>query len=121
MSVPAALLTDVRDQLFNDWAVTVTFREVTQFYDPDTGQLDEGHADTPLPAVVGPLTNPTTPDTAARHRSHERAFLIRAADLPDNASLVTSRILHAGIEYTLTAADQAPLTDVIVFAARSLP
>lgn len=121
MSVPAALLTDVRDQLFNDWAVTVTFREVTQTYDPDTGELEETYDDTSLLAVAGPVTNPTTPDTAAHHRTHERAFLIRAADLPDDASFATSRILHEGLEYTLTAADHAPLTDVIVFSARSLP
>lgn len=121
MFIPESIITGVRDQLFADWAVPVTFREVQQVYDPEEGEVSETVTDVTLLAVVGPVTNPTTTDTAAQHRSHERAFLIRAGDLPESASFLTSRIIHEDVTYAIAAADHAPLSDVIVFSTRSLP
>jgi hypothetical protein len=113
MPVPATHHTDARDLLFADWAEAVMFREVTTTYDPAHGATAESTTDTLILAIVGPRTNTPQPNTAHLHTTHERTFLVRAEDVPPDASFATSRIVHGDDEYAILTADVAPATDVL--------
>ena len=117
MSVPATIHTDVRDLLFADWAEVVTFIEVASIYDPAEGETTETTSETDLLAILGPGLDATAKDTAHQHNTLRRSFLIRAEDLPADASYNTSRIRSHGRHYALLTADHAPLTNVIAFEA----
>jgi hypothetical protein len=116
------LHTDVRDLLFADWADVVTFREVSAVYDPQHAEAGETSTDTLLLAIVGPRIAAPQPDTAHQSRREDRVFLIRAEDIPEEASLASSRILHRDAEYAILTADLAPGDDVLALSTvRMLP
>ena len=121
MNVSPTLITDVRDQIFSDWGVPVILRQITATYDTVTGTLTESSEDLPVTAIVSPANPETTPNTAGQHRTHERSFLIRAGDLPENVSLPTSRILFNGIEHVITDAHHAAFSGVFAVSTHTLP
>lgn len=114
MHVPSTLQTDVRDLLFADWAELVTFLEVSTTYDPAAGETAESIAETDLLAILGPVLNEPEPNTAHQHRQSQRVFLIRAEDVPENASFAASRIRCQGREYAILTVDHAPQTNLLV-------
>ncbi|MFV0445874.1 MAG: hypothetical protein ACK5Q5_20035 [Planctomycetaceae bacterium] len=117
MNITLSLHTDMRDLLFADWAELVAFLEVSLTYDPLTGQVAESSLQTDLLAVVGPELNSAEPDTAQQHTQRQRTFLIRAEDLPAEASFATSRIRCRGQDYAVTTVDHAPHSNLLVFHA----
>lgn len=99
MQVPAAQLTADRDRQFDDWGETVTFRQITQTYDPQTQQVSEAKVDTQLVAIVGRAPAKPANGTAAQHLNFDISFLIKAEELPTSTPETTSRIVYAGGEY----------------------
>jgi hypothetical protein len=120
MNLSPTLHTPALDLLFADWAATVTFREVSPSYDSSTGELTEVITDTQLLAIIGPARDATTPDTAARHKSQERAFLLRPEDIPADASFAHSRILHDGVEHQVDTVDRSALDDLLVLHCHTM-
>lgn len=114
MHLPPAILTSVRDQLFNDWAVPVTFRDLTLNYNPVTGQQSEVADELELLAVVGPVRNEVTSDAAAVHHVQTRAFLIRSEDRPATAAPPHSSVVHAGVEYFVDSVESPSWGDLLV-------
>jgi hypothetical protein len=106
MTIPSSLLTADRDQQFADWGTPVTFRRITQTYDPQTQQIAEEIADTTITAIVGSAPFHPTPNTAAQHQTGDLHLQIKAEDLP-NASPV-NRIIHNDLEYNLLAITRSP-------------
>ncbi len=70
MTLPTSLTIADRDRQFDDWGQTVTFRQVTQRFDPQTQQVSEQLADTNLTAIVGSAPTKPAADTAGRNISH---------------------------------------------------
>lgn len=101
MTIPSAILTADRDRQFDDWGVAVTFRQVTQTFDPETGQASEDVVDSPLTALVGSAPFEPTPGTAARHLSEEISFQIKSEEMPTATPSPTSRIVYDGAEYDI--------------------
>jgi len=120
MPVEANLHADVRDLLFADWAEVVTFVEVASVYDPANGETTETTSETDLLAIPGPGLDEAVQETAHQLTSLRRCYLIRAEDLPPDASFATSRIRHQETLYALLTADHAPVTNVIAFQAVAL-
>jgi hypothetical protein len=115
MNIPTSLHTDVRDLLFSDWAEVVTFVEVSTTYDPQVGEASESISESDVLAILGPGLDAPVPNTAHQHTKSDRTFLIRAEDLPPNASFATSRIRWHGHDYAIQTADHAPQTNLVVF------
>ena len=103
MSAHNALLTADRDRRFADWGETVTFREVVQTYDPESGQVSEQTTDTSVTAIVGAAPSGPTPGTAGQHLTGEITFEIKAEELPTASPVTTSRIVYGGTEYDVVS------------------
>ena len=103
MTIPAAMLTVDRDRQFDDWGVSITFRQVSQTYDPQTQQVAETIIDTPLTAIVGSAPSAPTAGTAARHLTDEIQFQIKSEDLPTSTPVPTSRIVYNATEYDIVS------------------
>ena len=101
MTIPAAMLTVDRDRQFDDWGVSITFRQVSQTYDPPTQKVTETIIDTSLTAIVGGAPSSPTAGTAARHLSDEVHFQIKSEDLPTSTPVPTSRIVYNTTEYDI--------------------
>lgn len=120
MSTPRTLHSDDRDRLFADWAQTVVFRQIVAAYDPTSGETAEDVTDSELSAIPGPAVSSPVANTAHLAAAVDRTFLVRSEDLPAGASLVASRIVHAGQEYALLGVDQSAMTGILVLNARRL-
>lgn len=120
MSTPRTLQPDDRDRLFADWAEVVLFRQVACSYDPARGELDADATDSELPAIPGAAVSSPIADAAQQAVSLDRTFLVRSEDLPEGASLTTSRIVHAGQEFAIVGADQSAVAGVLVLNTRLL-
>jgi hypothetical protein len=114
MSLPASLPADACQLLFADWGVSVTLRQISAAYDPQTGRLEETFSDAPLWAVPGGTSQQTVPNTAGQSQVEERTFLVRSTDLPAAVSLASARLLHAGREYRLLGIDRSAVGDLAV-------
>lgn len=99
MEIPETLITGDRDRLFADWGKTITFREVTETYNPETQKIVESFTDTTLTAVVSEGESTPTAGTGAQHLTGVLRFLIKAEELPTPAAESTSRVLYGGAEY----------------------
>lgn len=103
MPIPSAIQTADRDRRFDDWGVSITFRQVTQTYDPQTQQVTEETVDTPLTALVGSTLSKPTAGAAAGHLTDEIHFQIKAEELPTSTTTPVSRIVYGGAEYDVIA------------------
>ena len=103
MTIPQTLLTADRDRQFDDWGVSITFRQVTQTYDTETQLVAEGLVDTPLTAIIGDAPSHPTTGTAALHLSDELRLQIKAEELPTTSPTPASRIVYNAIEYDVIA------------------
>lgn len=101
MQISADQLAVDRDRQFDDWGETITFREVTQTYTPETQQVAEASVDTPITAIVGSGASTPSPGTAAQHFTDDISFLVRAEDLPTSSPTPTSRIVYNGTQYDI--------------------
>jgi hypothetical protein len=117
MNLAPSVHTDVRDLLFADWAEPVDFLEVSMTYNPLTGESSESVVEYLVLAILGPGLNAAEPNTAHQHTHLQRSFLLRAEDLPQEASFATSRIRCHGREYSLLTADHALQTNLVAFNA----
>ena len=68
-----------RDRLFDDFGRAAVLREVTQFYDPNTGQLDESYEDHPVTAVIAPRKTSPTAQTGGQHASTAVTILVKGS------------------------------------------
>ena len=94
-------LLDDRNRQFDDWAVLVTYREVVQTYDPESGQVAETSTDHQLSALVGPIFRRPSPGTAANHLSGEQQLVVKAESLPAPVPRLIDRIVLNGAEHDL--------------------
>lgn len=97
------------ERMFADWGVPVILRQVTSTAVPGTGLVSDVTRDWHLTAIVRGRQRQPTPGTAIRHLGDDVEFVLRTDELPAAVSLVTSRIMYQGREYSLaesmTAAD----------------
>ena len=103
MTIPQSILTADRDRQFDDWGVSITFRQISQTFDPQTQQVTEDVVDTPLTAIVGDAPSHPTAGTAALHLSDALRLQIKAEDLPTTSPTPVSRIVYNGTEYDVIA------------------
>ncbi|MBT4865348.1 MAG: hypothetical protein HON53_09540 [Planctomycetaceae bacterium] len=101
MAIPQAILTADRDRKFDDWGVSITFRQVTQTFDTETQQVSEDVVDTPLTAIIGAAPSRPTKGTAAQHLAAALRLQIKAEELPTTVPCPASRIVYNAIEYDI--------------------
>ena len=97
--VDSQILIADRDQQFNDWAKLVTFREVSQTYDPETMQISETFTDTSLQAIIGTRPFVSQGVTADQYLSEDLKIQLKAEELPGVHPASTCRIVYLGNEY----------------------
>ena len=108
MPIPAALPLADRDQLFRDWAVPVTFRQLTRTVDPDTASVITTPTDISLEAVPGPPASQSLPQTAARLTAADLRVLFRSEDFADSPPSPADHILLNGLEYEILRITHQP-------------
>ena len=99
MEIQTAQLLADRDRQFADWGETITFREVSQAYTPQTQHVAETYVDTELISVTGAGGSKPSPGTGGQHLSDQIVLLVRAEDLPTGSPTPTSRVVHRDVEY----------------------
>lgn len=107
MTIPQTLLTADRDRQFDDWGVSITFRQVTQTFDTETQQVVEGLVDTPLTAIIGDAPSRLTAGTAAEHLTDALRVQIKAEELPTTSPTPVSRIVYNATEYDIIVFHQS--------------
>lgn len=118
MPVSSTQLLDDRDRQFADWGETITFRQVTQTYNPGTQQVSEQATDTTITALVGTAPSQPTPGTAAQHLTDRIVVSIKTGDLPGPGPTSTDRIVYSGIEYDVLTFDLSVRNQVYVLECR---
>ena len=107
MSIPASQLVADRDCQFDDWGVTVTLREVTQAFDPQSQQIDETYVDTQLAAILGNAPSPPASATALLHLNNDVSFIIKAEELPAPGPASNRRVVYQSLEYDILSYDRS--------------
>lgn len=101
------------DQIFADWGTPALLEEVSRYYDPQTGELEESEAATDITLIVGPDTASLHSQTQAAAPAHERMFLIRERELPSEISLSSARVRLGETTYSVQTVIASPLNGVL--------
>ncbi|VAX40673.1 hypothetical protein MNBD_PLANCTO02-2914 [hydrothermal vent metagenome] len=119
MTIPVLQQQEDRNQQFNDWGKTVLFRQVTQAYNTQSGQITESYTDISLIAIVG--SQPATPSkgTAGKHFTLEIYVMLKAEELPVTEPTVSSRIIKEEIEYDILSSTLSSSELVRTFHCRA--
>ena len=113
MEIDTTITTGVQDRMFADWGISVVFREVVQFFDPETGELDESYSDTLLTALCTDRNVGAARDAGSQHTVERATFLVRLAEIPVGANLLTSRIVDGVDEFRIYGSEKSCETGAI--------
>lgn len=108
-----SLAQDDSDRLFADWGRPAVLEEISRYYDPETGQLEESETPMDVTLVVGPSLASERSPTQARLPVRERTFLIRDRDLPSGISFTSARIRLDDQIYVIQSVVDSPLNGVL--------
>ncbi len=101
MAVTAGQLSADLDAAFSDWGESITYRQVSATYDPQTQQTSESFTDTAVTAIVSGVEADPTPGTAAQNLSNAINFLVRVSELPAGEPKLTSKVVYGGVQYVV--------------------
>jgi hypothetical protein len=101
------------DRIFLDWGRTAQLVEVVQYYDPDSGRLEESEFAMEVQVVFGPGQPRDRVDVVAATPVIDRLFLIREADLPARLALTSARLRLDERIYEIRSVVPSSLTGVI--------
>ncbi len=113
MEIDTAITTAAQDRMFEDWGISVIFREVVQFFEPETGELDESYSDTLLTALCRDRSIESARDAGSQHTVERVTFLVRMTEIPSGANLLTSRIVDGVDEFRIHGTEKSCETDTI--------
>jgi len=95
--LPAADL----DQLFADWGEPAQLEELTYFYDPGTGLMEESDSTIDVKVVASSrISNQGNGAVATNHDEHA-VFLVRSADIPDGTDLSFTHLIVDGSRWSI--------------------
>jgi hypothetical protein len=113
MEIDTTLTTAALDRMFDDWGFSVIFREVVQFFEPETGELDESYSDTVLTVLCRDRSVKPARDAAGQHTVERATFLVRLSEIPSGANLLTSRIVDGVDEFRIHASEKSTETGLV--------
>jgi len=116
--VDSGVLIADRDQQFNDWAKLVTFREVSQTYDPESMQISETYTDSSLQAIIGTTPFISQSVTADQYLSEDLRIQLKAEELPGVHPASTCRIVYSGNEYQVNRFELSTQGHIYVLECR---
>lgn len=93
-------LTD-RNMLFADWGRPASLLQVTQFYDINTGLMDESTEVADVTVVAGQRMSHQSRTTGAECQDGECEFLVRDEELPIEIVWSLSRLVVGQCEYRI--------------------
>ncbi|WP_437206451.1 hypothetical protein [Planctomicrobium sp. SH664] len=79
-------------QMFADWSEPAMLVEVSRYYDPETGQLEESEFATELPVLVLEGSSEERKQPVADAPLLRVTLLVREADLPRQIALTSARL-----------------------------
>ncbi len=118
MQFPAVIDLADRDRMWNDWAETITFRQVATNIDPATQQVSETVTDTPIAAIIGRSQSEPAAGTAAGTLAETIEAAVKVEDLPPGDPALTDRFVRQGVEYDVVRRDLSAGGLVVVLRGR---
>jgi hypothetical protein len=113
MNALYTITTADRDCIFADWGIPAVLEEVSRYFDPETGQLEESETATDVTVIAGPDESQPQDQTRALLPGHQRTFLVREQELPSGISLPSARIRFDGQVYSVNSTSESSLNGVL--------
>ncbi len=92
-----------RDRRFDDVAVPVTFRKVTQSLDKETQIISETHVNTTINAILGVEIGKRGKSNLEQHVEILCHFQVKSEDVSSDDLSIPNRIVHNSTEYDIVA------------------
>ncbi len=100
-------------RIFQDWGIHAFLEEVSHYYDPETGQLEESGSTTELMVLIGSQTSISMKSTLVNAHQQQITVLVNSADLDENFDLTSARILLQNIRYKIQSITTSQLPGLV--------
>ena len=106
--------------VFADWGRMAFLEEIENYYDPDTGMLEESIITSPLLVLASPVEDQPNASTTATTSKVEQLFIIRESDFPENVNFTTARIVLDGRSFSVAELTSSHIPASIALLCRRL-